>query len=295
MAETKVSVIIPFYNQVDWLIEAVDSVFEQTYTDFEVLVINDGSNEDISAFLDKFNKSITYIWKENGGPASARNLGIELANGEYIAFLDSDDLWVSNKLEQQVKLMDETKAIWSHTYWALFADNNALNVTKTYRPENRTNTFPGSLASLNIATPCVMIRRDILKDTLHFRFNENMRFGQDSYLWLLLSAEHDISLVPQVLCNVRLRGDNAATKARAHIQTRALIWKFLKNDQGDIFYRNHPLAGIRCIYRICMIEQQFISWLEKRPMMNKAVIEMIAKIIYVVPYSGFKLYKRFLR
>ena len=72
MSSVKVSVIVPFYSQVDWLIEAVDSVFNQTFTDFEIIVINDGSNEDISTFLDKYNDRIIYKWKENGGPGSAR-------------------------------------------------------------------------------------------------------------------------------------------------------------------------------------------------------------------------------
>lgn len=294
-SSVKVSVIIPFYSQAEWLIEAVDSVFNQTFTDFEVLVINDGSDEDLSSFLDKYSDRIIYKRKENGGPGSARNLGIELAHGEYIALLDSDDIWDRQKLELQVRLMEESKAVWSHTHWVLFDDNNTENVTKTYRPDSNRNTFPGSLASLNIATPCVMIRTDYLKDNLHLRFHEKMRFGQDTYLWLLLSSEHDICLIPQVLCKVRLRGDNAATKARAHIQTRALIWKYLRNDPGNIFYRNRALAGIRCLYRLCKIEQNFLLWLEKKAGMNKSAIEMIAKIIYAVPYFGFKLYKKLLK
>ena len=295
MEKPLISIIIPVYNGSNYLKESIDSALSQVKKIFEIIVINDGSNEDISTFLDKYNDRIIYKWKENGGPGSARNLGIELANGEYIALLDSDDIWDRQKLELQVSLMDESKAVWSHTYWALFAADDTGNVTKTYRPDYKRNTFPRSLASLNIATPCVMIRTDYLKDSLHLRFNEKMRFGQDTYLWLLLSSEHNIFLVQQVLCKVRLRGDNAATKARAHIQTRALIWKYLRNDPGNIFYRNHALAGIRCLYRLCMIEQLFISWLEKRPMMNKSAIEMIAKIIYIVPYFGFKLYKKLLK
>lgn len=294
MSNKKVSVVIPFYSQVDWLIEAVDSVFNQTFTDFEIIVINDGSKEDISSFLRDYKDRIVYKWKDNGGPGSARNLGIEIATGKYIAFLDSDDIWEKKKLELQVKKMDESKAIWSHTYWAQFSDNQADNIVRIYGPENKKNTFPGSLSSINIATPCVMIRTDFIKHRLDLRFHEQMRFGQDNYLWLLLSSEHDIYLVPEIMCKVRLRGNNTVKRARAHIQVRAMIWKFLKNDPSKIFYGKNVPAGIRCIYRICLMEHRFLSWLENRSWINSNFVELFSKVIYVIPYIGFKLFKKIL-
>ncbi len=292
MSNKKVSVVIPFYNQVNWLIEAIESVLCQTFTDFEIIVINDGSQEDISSFLHDYKDRITYKWKENGGPGSARNLGIEMAKGEYIAFLDSDDVWEPPKLELQVKRMDETKAIWSHTYWAQFADNQTDSIARIYGPESKNNTFPGSLASINIATPCVMIRAKYLKNRFDLRFHEKMRFGQDNYLWLLLSSEHDICLIPQILCKVRLRGNNTVKRARAHIQVRAMIWEYLGNDHLKLFYSSNVSPGIRVIYRICLIEHHFLSWLEKLSWINSNFIEITAKVIYIIPYIGFKLYKK---
>src|SRR5690554_2836035 len=100
--EKKVSVIIPFYNGVEWLCEAVQSVLDQTYKNFEIIVVNDGSPEDVSGLLSKYGNKIIYRYKENGCAATARNLAMEIATGEYLAFLDSDDLWLPAKTEKQI-------------------------------------------------------------------------------------------------------------------------------------------------------------------------------------------------
>src|SRR5690606_30977259 len=107
------SVVIPFYSNVNWLMEALNSVQEQSYKNIEVLVINDGSKENVSLIKDKYDMDLRIINKENGGPASARNLGIEKSSGKYIAFLDSDDIWLPDKLQRQIKFMEEKNSIWS--------------------------------------------------------------------------------------------------------------------------------------------------------------------------------------
>ncbi|EGP5645247.1 glycosyltransferase family 2 protein, partial [Enterococcus faecium] len=106
-----VSVIIPFYNQKFWLEQAVDSVLKQTHQFFEIIVVNDGSLESIED-IDNKDKRIRVIEKKNGGPASARNLGMKLSNGKYIAFLDSDDIWLPNKLEVQLNFMIDNNVSW---------------------------------------------------------------------------------------------------------------------------------------------------------------------------------------
>jgi len=102
----KVSVIIPFYSNISWLAEAIDSVLDQTFKDFEIIVVNDGSPEDDIVFLEIYQNRIKYFKTENKGPAHARNFGIEVAQAEYLAFLDSDDLWMPTKLAKQIELMD---------------------------------------------------------------------------------------------------------------------------------------------------------------------------------------------
>jgi glycosyltransferase involved in cell wall biosynthesis len=96
----KISVIIPFYKGKKWLKEAIDSVLNQTYSNLEIIVINDGSIEDISDLEIRYKQKVCFIKVQNGGAGSARNIGINNSTGTYVAFLDSDDLWLKTKIEQ---------------------------------------------------------------------------------------------------------------------------------------------------------------------------------------------------
>ena len=110
----KVSVIIPTYNRANYLSRAIDSVFDQTYQDFEVIVVDDGSMDNTKEVLAKYNSKIRYFYQENRGVSTARNVGIREARGEWIAFLDSDDIWLPKKLELQsniTKTYSEVQAI----------------------------------------------------------------------------------------------------------------------------------------------------------------------------------------
>lgn len=125
----KVSIIIPFYNNAEWLVEAVESALNQTYKNIEIIIVNDGSKEDMTSFLQKYQKHIIYQYQENKGAASARNHAMSLASGDYFAFLDSDDIWLPEKLEKQVSFMMKTEAMWSHTnyfYWS--PESNSENL-----------------------------------------------------------------------------------------------------------------------------------------------------------------------
>ena len=121
-AAPEVSAVIPFYRNVGWLCEAVESVLAQDLGDVEIIVVNDGSPEDVSELLDRFGGRIRYFEKENGGAASARNAGLEQARGKYIAFLDSDDLWTPEKLSVQLKKMKDCGARWSLTDYEVFGE-----------------------------------------------------------------------------------------------------------------------------------------------------------------------------
>lgn len=86
-----VSVIIPFHSHIDWLYEAIESVLAQSYPIHEIILVNDGSKENMTEFIAKYGDKIQYVYQENAGPAAARNNGIRHATGDYIAFEDSDD------------------------------------------------------------------------------------------------------------------------------------------------------------------------------------------------------------
>src|ERR1044072_1794023 len=97
-----VSVIIPTYNSARFLAESIQSVLGQSFRDFELIVIDDGSTDNTEAVVAAFPEALRYVKKANGGPAAARNFGIREARGDFIAFLDADDFWMSDKLALQV-------------------------------------------------------------------------------------------------------------------------------------------------------------------------------------------------
>jgi len=106
-----VSVIIPTYNTAQYICESIDSVLSQSYKDYEIIVVDDGSTDNTKEFLKPYMGQIRYIFQENRGRAGARNTGIRTARGKYIAFLDSDDLWTPGKLEKQVEIMQGNENI----------------------------------------------------------------------------------------------------------------------------------------------------------------------------------------
>ncbi len=106
-----VSVILPTFNRAHLICEAIDSILNQTYRDFEIIVVDDGSTDNTTEVLQRYSDRITYIKQENKGPGDARNRGIAEAKGEYIAFLDSDDIWFKDKLELQVAVMEKLPEI----------------------------------------------------------------------------------------------------------------------------------------------------------------------------------------
>ncbi|MEW6186166.1 MAG: glycosyltransferase family A protein, partial [Thermodesulfobacteriota bacterium] len=102
MSTPAVSVIIPTYNRAEFVIQAVESVFKQTFADFELILVDDGSSDETRAALEPYSDCITYLYQSNRGVSSARNLGLKIAQGKWLAFLDSDDLWLPEKLEGQM-------------------------------------------------------------------------------------------------------------------------------------------------------------------------------------------------
>lgn len=207
----KVSVIIPFQNRIPWLIEAVDSVLAQTFQDFEIIIVDNGSTD---VYQPPNDPRVRYIRQEDRGPAGGRNRGIDEARGEYVAFLDSDDLFVPLKLEKQVALMDaRPNVLLSHTsYQRMTIEGDDLNVIES-------GAFSGRLRRLDsacqIATPTVMIRREALsgarrfEESLTFKEKENVPIGEDIILWTLFALTSNVRGINEPLTKVRMHGKNA--------------------------------------------------------------------------------------
>lgn len=287
MNKNKVSVIIPFYTNVNWLREAINSVLQQSYKNFEIIVINDGSKEDMTCFLKEYSKKIIYVEEKNKGAAAARNKGIDVASGKYIAFLDSDDIWEKEKLEKQVEYMEANKLVWSHTSYSIFGEiAKSKNIDVSYF---KGMTFPLSIISNPIATPCVMIRSSEIKNDKELRFNEKMKSGEDTFLWVKISIKYRLGIINESLTKVRIRGSNAALLAYSQIRARAQIWEEIENSE----FRNNLCNldfSIKFAYKYCYILYKIINIFEVKN--TRKVFDFVCKILYLLPWIIFKLNKR---
>jgi glycosyltransferase involved in cell wall biosynthesis len=123
-----VSVVIPTYNSAHLLDDALQSVLEQTYKDFEIIVVDDGSTDNTSEVVSKYNDKLHYFRVDNRGPAKARNYGISKATGKYIAFLDADDKWLPTKLEKQVSMFEQNPE-----FGMVFTENSLFDAKGIYK------------------------------------------------------------------------------------------------------------------------------------------------------------------
>ncbi len=214
--QTAVSIILPFKDRFGFLREACHSVFQQDYQDYELILIDDGSNP---AFADKDileNPHVRYFFQNNAGPAAARNKGILEAKGKFIAFLDSDDLFHPDKLSLQIQTMENhPEAVLSHTSFFQFKNSVHEGLVTVDTSEMSGHLFPRIVLSCPIATPTVMIRAETMKNYL---FDEDMRIGEDTVLWTRLSIKFTFLHVAKPLSYIRIHGSNAAFDYKNYFQ-----------------------------------------------------------------------------
>ncbi len=202
----KISVIIPFYNRIPTLLEAINSVLSQSYQNIEVLVIDDGSTDDLTPLKRLEDSRLHYVYQEHKGASAARNLGISLSTGEYIAFLDSDDLFLPGKLEKQINYMETHKVNFSHTsYQRMDINGRPREIINSGLFSG--NVFPRILASCGIATPTVMMKREVLNNR---RFKESIELAEDVCLWIDIAYSYPIGGIDEPLTRVRIGRSTSA-------------------------------------------------------------------------------------
>jgi len=189
-AKTQVSVIIPTYNR-GWTIgEAVDSVLAQDYREFELIVVDDGSTDNTPEVLDAYRGTIKVFRQENTGVSAARNRGIAEASGRFIAFLDSDDLWLPQKLSRQVEFFNTTPdALICQTEEVWIRSGVRVNPKKRHQKPSGM-IFEPSLVLCLVSPSAVMIRRSLLE--IVGNFDETLPACEDYDLWLRISCRFPV-------------------------------------------------------------------------------------------------------
>ncbi|MBI3997032.1 MAG: glycosyltransferase [Candidatus Omnitrophica bacterium] len=203
-ARPLVSVVIPTFNRAAMLREALESVFHQTVKSFEVIVVDDGSTDDTSRVVKSFAHGIVYLRQENQGVAAARNSGIKAAKGRYIAFLDSDDLWLPHKLERQIDYLRAHPDV-GLLYARMWSYRTETPQERRLDPHVVARTFADLVNGPNaITTSTVMMRRECVQ--VVGLFNPALRGTEDHEFWLRVARRFSIAFLDEPLAEYRRHG-----------------------------------------------------------------------------------------
>jgi glycosyltransferase involved in cell wall biosynthesis len=190
-----ISVIIPSFNRA-WCIErAVNSVLSQSFKDFELIFVDDGSTDDTKNIVKEY-KDIRYYYIENSGVSHARNFGIKKAKGHLISFLDSDDMWHENKLLEQVELYKKKPYRLCHTNEQWIRGGKKVNQMKKHKKSGG-DIFVNSLALCLISPSSVVLEKTIFNE-IGF-FDESLKVCEDYDLWLRILSKYRVSFIDKVL------------------------------------------------------------------------------------------------
>lgn len=245
-----ISVIIPTYNRARYLPEAVGSVLAQTRPPCEIIIVDDGSTDNTGELAKGFPKVVRYIRQQNSGPAAARNRGLREANGDWIAFLDSDDLWVSEKLEVQSRFLHENPTVdfvFAHmvNFSEAGEDRDPEILDRGVYEYCRTNAanlrdFLACLLKVNpVPTSTVLFRRAKAEEIGPLR--EDIGYADDYQWWLRWAQSAQCGFIDQVLEKRRIHGSNIIGDRRSMMRSVVAVLEDLEVRRDQLERRNQVL------------------------------------------------------
>jgi glycosyltransferase involved in cell wall biosynthesis len=244
-----ISVIIPTYNR-GWIIkEAIDSVMAQNYRDFELIIVDDGSTDNTSDILNSYHGDILVFRQENRGVSAARNRGIVEASGRFIAFLDSDDLWLPQKLFRQVEFFNknpDAKICQTEETWI----RNGVRVNPKRKHKKPCGMiFEPSLALCLISPSAVMIRRSLFEKV--GGFDETLPACEDYDLWLRISCRYPVYLIETPLI-IKRGGHNDQLSASPGLD-KFRIKSLNRIIESNLLSKSQYRAAVKTLRQKCMI------------------------------------------
>jgi len=209
----RISAIITAYNSALFLSDAIESVLNQSHPVDEILVVDDGSNDETSAIAAKYaDKGVRYIYQDNQGPGSARNLGLKNTRGELVAFLDADDIWLENKISQQIDYMEthpDVGVVSGQKIWWKITEGDSKWIEHFGISHSR---LKREIVVKNVVgnPSMALIRRSVIEEAGNY--NQNLRWGQDWEIWIRMSNYTQFGFLKDPIIIYRAHSDNITYK-----------------------------------------------------------------------------------
>tara|TARA_B110000027_G_scaffold41790_1_gene45968 strand:- start:5193 stop:5933 length:741 start_codon:yes stop_codon:yes gene_type:complete len=241
-----VSIIIPYFKKRDFFLLSIESILKQTFQSFEIIVIYDDTDlSDLSYILEKqkLDKRIKVIKNKNNlGAGLSRNKGILNSNGNYIAFLDSDDLWYPEKLEKQLSFMKDNKISFSFTSYEII---NRVGKFIKYKKALKKITYNSLLLDCNIGLSTVILKKNLLNDNCKF---PNLKTKEDFVLWLKISEKTELYGMDIPLSQWRKLNNSLSSNP------------FQKLIDGFVVYNKYmKFSFIKSIYLLLILSLNFLK------------------------------------
>ena len=279
MAQKKISVIIPNYNYARYLDQAIESVLVQSYENIELIVVNNGSTDNSLEVLEKYEDKIRLINQPNLGQSGARNSGLSLSSGEFIAFLDADDFWEPNKLEMQISIMnDDTQLVYCGITPFKEPGNEKLQSVLPKYKGSCTNFFidlPGASIVLS-GESTALFSRELLEEVGIFDTELNSTAGWDFFRRCSRLTKFDF--VSESLVNYRLHSSNMSNSNKKVILDMRRAYSKLLNDKDWSVPKKKEIAIQRTLewsylktyLRTCDLKSAVISGINLLKLISKS-------------------------
>lgn len=237
----EVAVVIPSYNCAPFLARALDSVLGQTYRDFRIFVIDDGSADATGDVLQLYSDRTVCLRQPHAGAAAARNRGISASSSPYIAFLDADDLWLPTKLERQVHLLRNRADVGlaCSDFSISGARENIASYFERVRVPADGRMFEHLVRECFLSTSCVVVRRRAIEDV--GLFEESLAVSEDLNLWLRIASRWNVAVAREVLVAVRSQSKGLSATVGTQVK--------LSNELAALQHVMSACPGISCSER----------------------------------------------
>ena len=244
----KVSILMNGYNAQEYLKEAIDSVYAQTFQDWELIFIDNCSIDSTKAIVDSYDNKIRYHKTEQNIPlGAARNFGLQYCKGEYLAFLDTDDIWIEDKLEKQIKVMDENKEFKLCYGGVIYIDKDSREIGDMLPQATNGDVFAQQLKRYEINMQSVILRNDN-----NIKFNEKLRHSPDFDLFITIALKFKVYVIKNFIVKYR-KLSNSLTSKNIDVwwsEMKYTLDKLFLEDQNlkEEYHKEYKIAYAKVIY-----------------------------------------------